>query len=48
MEVRDLNRQQIDELKEIYFNQLLECDEDVLGGIVDSMEIPDEVIFNHY
>lgn len=54
MTVRDLNREQLNELKETYATQLAECGEDkeVLGisyqALADVTEIPDEVIFNHY
>ena len=48
MTVRDLNREQLNELKETYFLQLVDCDEDVLGDVTCSEEIPDEVIFNHF
>ena len=48
MTVEDLNREQLNELKEIYFLQLKDCDEDVLGDVTCAEEIPDEVIFNHF
>jgi len=54
MIVRDLNREQLNELKYAYAVQLTDCGEDkeVLGisyeELADSTEIPDEVIFNHY
>lgn len=54
MMVEDLNRKQLNELKQTYVIQLADCgeDEEVLGisyeELADSTEIPDEVIFNHY
>lgn len=54
MLVTELNREQLDELKQTYVTQLYECgeDEEVLGisyqELADATEIPDEVIFNHY
>lgn len=54
MTVRDLNRDQLNELKQTYATQLADCgeDEEVLGisygKLADATEIPDEVIFNHY
>lgn len=54
MTVRDLNREQLNELKQAYATQLADCGEDkeVLGisykELADAAEIPDEVIFNHY
>lgn len=50
MTVRDLNREQLNELKETYATQLAETDQEVIGyeGLSNATEIPDEVIFNHY
>lgn len=54
MTVKDLSREQLNELKQAYATQLSDCgeNEEVLGisyeELVDSTEIPDEVIFNHY
>ena len=54
MTVWDLNREQINELKQTYACQLRDCGEDkeVMGisyaELVDASLIPDEVIFNHY
>lgn len=49
MTVRDLNREQLNELKETYAVQLAETDQEVIGyeGLASATEIPDEVIFNH-
>lgn len=48
--VYDLNRDQLDELKATYACQLAEIDDDVLsyGEIVNAINIPDDVIFEHY
>jgi hypothetical protein len=54
MTVRELNREQLDELKQIYACQLRDCgeDEEVMGisyqEFVDALRTPDEVIFEHY
>lgn len=52
MTVRDLDREQLNELKQAYATQLAECGEDELGlsceELADTSEIPEEVIFNHY
>lgn len=54
MTVRDLNKEQLNELKQAYATQLKDCgeDEEVLGisyrELAEATEIPDEVIFNHY
>lgn len=46
MNVRELNRQQLDELKRYYVRETLE--NPTWQKIVDSIEISDEVIYNHY
>jgi hypothetical protein len=43
--VGELSREKFNELKESYFDQLLETDDDVLEGCT---EIPDDVIYTHY
>lgn len=48
MTVRDLNRNQLDQLKWDYFYQLDDTDDDILEGIVLYTDISDEVIFEHY
>lgn len=50
MTVYDLNREQLDELKETYFSQLIDTGDrdEILGNVTCSENIPDEVIFNHY
>ena len=50
MTVRDLRREQLDELKRTYACELAETDGEVLsyGELLDATEIPDEIIFNHY
>lgn len=47
MDVRDLTREQLQELKDSYFWQ--EETQDILGDDITSPEeIPDDVIFHHY
>ena len=47
MDVRDLTREQLQELKDSYFWQ--EETQDVLGDdIIFPEQIPDDVIFQHY
>lgn len=50
MTVRDLNREQLNELKETYTTQLAETDQEVIGyeGLANATDILDDVIFNHY
>lgn len=50
MTVKELNREQLNELKQNYATQLAEYkgDEISYGELVESENIPDEVIFNHY
>lgn len=55
MTVRDLNREQLNELKQSYAIQLAETDEECIGeecigyeGLERATDIPDEVIFRHY
>lgn len=54
MTVRELNREQLDELKQTYACQLRDCgeDEEVIGisyeELIDATFIPDDVIFHHY
>ena len=50
MTVYDLNREQLDELKQTYFSQLIDTGDgdEILGDVTCSENIPDEVIFNHY
>lgn len=54
MFVTELNREQLDELKQDYICQLAETGEyeDVVGvsygELMDSVNIPDDVIFEHY
>ena len=48
--VYDLNRDQLDELKQTYAFQLAETDGDALsyGELADASNIPDDIIFEHY
>ena len=46
--VNDLSRDELDELKENYFWQLQDNDEEVLSSINSPSEIPDSVILEHY
>lgn len=52
MSVQELNREQLDELKQAYYVELSDSGEadDVLEGIgfLNTDEIPDDIIFNHY
>lgn len=50
MAVRDLNKEQLNELKQAYVTQLAETDQDVIDyeGLASATDIPDEVIFRHY
>lgn len=46
--VYDLNEEELNELRETYYYQLFECDEDVLEDCDCASDIPNEVIYNHY
>lgn len=46
--VYDLNEEELNELRETYYYQLFECDEDVLEDYDCASDIPNEVIYNHY
>ena len=46
--VYDLNEEELNELRETYYYQLLDSDEDVLEDYDWATDIPDEVIYNHY
>lgn len=48
MEVKELTSEQFEELKENYFWQLMDNDDEVLEGINYPFQIPDEVIIEHY
>ena len=49
MTVRELSGDQLNELKQTYTAQLAETGEEIsYGELVESTEIPDDVIFNHY
>ena len=48
MDVSELNPEQLEELRESYFQQLLETDSDVLEGIDSSEQIPMNNIIAHY
>lgn len=48
MDVSELNPEQLEELRESYFQQLLETDSDVLEGIDSSEQIPMSNIIAHY
>ena len=48
MNVSELNEDQLEELRESYFYQLLERDEDVLGEIDFPQKIPMSNVLNHY
>ena len=46
MTVRELNRNQLNELKQAYVCEMIENPS--WSELADSENIPDEVIFNHY
>ena len=46
--VYDLNEEELNELRETYYYQLLDSDEDVLENYDWAADIPNEVIYNHY
>lgn len=49
MTVYDLNRDQLNELKQSYSAQLEECGDGIsYEELIKAEDIPDEVIFNHY
>ena len=49
MTVRELSGDQLNELKQTYAAQLAETGEEInYRELVEAIEIPDDVIFNHY
>ena len=49
MTVRELSGDQLNELKQTYAAQLAETGEEInYEELVEAIEIPDDVIFNHY
>lgn len=50
MTVKELNKEQLTELKQAYATQLMETEGEEIsyGELVDAAEIPDDVIFEHY
>jgi sulfur relay (sulfurtransferase) DsrC/TusE family protein len=46
--VHELNQNELEELREAYFQQLTETDSEVLGDISSANEIPMENIISHY
>ena len=48
MQVHDLNKNQLEQLKCNYFYQLMETDPEVLDNITFYQDIPDSIIFEHY
>ena len=48
MGVTELNQQELEQLREAYFQQLLEMDYDVLGGITSADEISMSNVIAHY
>lgn len=48
LEVDDLRQDQLEELRETYYQQLLDTDEEVLGDISSSSEIPMSNVKAHY
>lgn len=45
-DVRELNKDELDELRETYYWQLVDTGED--EGIDGPEDIPDDVLFDHY
>ena len=48
MTVTELSLDELQELRETYFYQLLDTDPEVLGDITEADQISDDDIFNHY
>lgn len=48
MTVHELNSEELEELRENYFSQLLETDKEVLASIIEAGEIPMENVISHY
>lgn len=49
MDITELNKDQLDQLREQYFDQLLDTgDEEVLGNYTEASQIPIENIIAHY
>jgi len=48
MHVTELRQEELEELREAYFQQLLDTDEEVLGDIVRADEIPMNNVIAHY
>lgn len=48
MDVSELNQEQLEELRESYFQQLLDTDEEVLGNITCSEQLPMDNVIAHY
>lgn len=46
MDVRELSREQLDELKQAYVCETVDCPS--YGELADAVDIPDDVIFQHY
>lgn len=46
--VYELSENELEELRETYFQQLLDTDPEVLGEVTDAKEIAFEDIENHY
>lgn len=46
--VHDLSQDELQELRETYFYQLLDTDPEALGFITEAEDIPIEAIFEHY
>lgn len=46
--VHELTQEELQELRETYFYQLLDTDPETLGFITEASDIPIEAIFEHY
>lgn len=48
MNISELNQNELEELREAYFNQLFDTDPEILGDITNANEISMESIMEHY
>ena len=46
--INELTQDELQELRETYFYQLLDTDPEALGFITEASDIPIQVIFEHY
>ena len=48
MDVTELRPEELEELRESYYHQLLDCDEEVLGDIDSAEDIDMSIVIAHY